>query len=458
LSLRPRITILGVAAGAIAAIAALRLGATLGNTVGGILGLLAGALAGGIGTTLGANSLVKQLERQLASLGAGGQCPGWQPMSSTGWAELDSHIASHQQALEEYQQTRTDFEEVEHLARVLWHTGADADSAPPADARSAVLGLLGEVRQVADRVVEDARALDQATDQIASGAVDQSQTVTRTTTVVEGLSDNIDRISHNAEAAAQAGHRTRHEVHRGLEQVHGLIEGIDRLRAHVESNGRKVRRLGNRSVEIGAIVDLIDGISGRTDMLALNATIESVRAGEHGRGFAVVADEIRKLAERTASATREIGTLVEAIQADTHESIAALGQEQAEVEQEAQRVREAGAALERISEVAEESARLVEGISHSATDQVQATHELVRAMQRISEVTRQAQAGAGRAREHVRLLAQRCDRLLRLSGVPIEATGRTKTETDRNRNGHEHGHINANGASPRRPLPYEPPS
>src|SRR5205807_3612596 len=104
-------------------------------------------------------------------------------------------------------------------------------------------------------------------------------------------------------------------------------------------------------VEIGTIVELIRGISSRTDMLALNATIESVRAGEHGRGFAVVAEEIRKLAERTAGATREIGTLVEAIQADTYESIRALGEEQSEMDQEVQRVREAGTALERISEV-----------------------------------------------------------------------------------------------------------
>ena len=107
---------------------------------------------------------------------------------------------------------------------------------------------------------------------------------------------------------------------------------MDRLLTRIEANGRKVRRLEDRSTEIGVIVDLIRGISSRTDMLALNATIESIRAGEHGRGFAVVAEEIRKLAERTAGATREIGTLVEAIQADAQESIQALGEEQAEMQ------------------------------------------------------------------------------------------------------------------------------
>jgi twitching motility protein PilJ len=188
---------------------------------------------------------------------------------------------------------------------------------------------------------------------------------------------------------------------------------MDRLRSRVDVNRRKASRLGDRSVEIGTIVDLISGISGRTDMLALNATIESVRAGEHGRGFAVIAEEIRKLAERTADATREIGTLVEAIQADTHESIQALGEEQTEMEQEAERVHEAGSALDRISAVAEHSARLVDGISRSANDQVIATQELVRSMQRISEVSHETLEGATRAREGVRLLSQLSERLRR---------------------------------------------
>ena len=250
---------------------------------------------------------------------------------------------------------------------------------------------------------------------MASGAVEQSETVAQTTTTVEALSDKIDRISQNAEDAAEACEKARSEARRGLEQVHTAIDGMDRLRAQVEANGRKARRLGDRSVEIGAIVELIRGISSRTDMLALNATIESVRAGEHGRGFAVVAEEIRKLAERTAAATREIGTIVEAIQADTHDSIRALGEERNEMEHESQRVREAGASLQRISEVAEHSARLVDGISRSTNDQVLATQDLVRAMQRISVISQQTHEGTVQACESVRAIAQDCDRLRRLS-------------------------------------------
>jgi twitching motility protein PilJ len=315
------------------------------------------------------------------------------------------------QSLSRSRRLQAESEAVERLAKTFLVTvqGAPNGNRPAAaGTRAGIAGLLENLRGIAALLVRDAGALEEVNERMASGALDQSETVTRTTTTVEALSDKIDRISQHAEDAAEACEKSRQEACRGLEQVHSVIEGMDRLRTQVEANGRKARRLGDRSVEIGTIVELIRGISSRTDMLALNATIESVRAGEHGRGFAVVAEEIRKLSERTATAAREIGTLVDAIQADTHESIRAMGEEQTQMEQESQRVREAGTALERISEVAESSARLVEGISRSSNDQVLATQELVRAMQRISEVSHRTLEGATQTRDLIRELSQSC--------------------------------------------------
>jgi methyl-accepting chemotaxis protein len=317
------------------------------------------------------------------------------------------------------------------LARTFQAASQDPPdgSRPTPSGRLGCSGLHEQLQEFASLLVRSTLALEEVNDRMASGAIDQSDDVARTTTTVEALSDKIDRISQHAEDAAEACEKSRLEACRGLEQVHSVIEGMDRLRTQVESNGRKARRLGDRSLEIGTIVELIRGISSRTDMLALNATIESVRAGEHGRGFAVVAEEIRKLAERTAAAAREIGTLVEAIQADTHESIRAMSEEQTQMEQESQRVREAGSALERISEVAEYSARLVEGISRSSNDQVLATQELVRSMQRISEVSHRTTEGTTQARSLIGELSRSCAPMQGLLGG--ETVPKTQSTVDR---------------------------
>ena len=133
------------------------------------------------------------------------------------------------------------------------------------------------------------------------------------------------------------------------------------------------------------------------------------------REFAAMARTCRS----RLTATRDIGSLVEAIQADTHESIRALGEEQAEMEQEAQRVREAGAALERISQVAEHSAQLVDGISRSTNDQVVAAQALVRAMQRISDVSHLTLERSTQSRESIRSLASLCERLAPVSSPDL---------------------------------------
>jgi methyl-accepting chemotaxis protein len=280
-----------------------------------------------------------------------------------------------------------------------------------------LLFFLNRFRQSAVKINRDVSALDLANERVASGAHDQFEAVSRTATSVEALSDRIDRIARDAGEATDACESARQEAQQGLEQVRTVIEGMDRLLTQIDANGRKVRRLDDRSTEIGVIVELIRGISSRTDMLALNATIESIRAGEHGRGFAIVAEEIRKLAERSAIATREIGTLVEAIQADTHESIRALSEEQAQTQRESQRIRETGSSLERIRQAVEKSSRLVEGISRSTNDQVLTTQELVRAMQRISDVTQQTQERTTQARGFISALNQSCEPWQRLAAV-----------------------------------------
>ena len=407
-----QIIIIGGVAATAGATVTLALAARFGIELGGSLGIILAAVIGAVGTFSTERILERSIQYQLSSAGAGGWGLPGAAEDELGGA-VGRTLAVIRGSLRKAKELEVENESIGRTARAFWSAvhATPGGAAAPLDTGSCVAGSFALFRQTAEVLVRYAASLEDANERMASGAVDQTETVARTTSTVEDLSEKIDRISQNAENATDACERTRREARLGLEQVHRVIEGMDRLRAQIEVNGRKARRLGDRSVEIGTIVELIRGISSRTDMLALNATIESVRAGEHGRGFAVVAEEIRKLAERTASATRDIGTLVEAIQADTHESIRALGEEQSGMEQESQRVRETGAALERISQVAEQSAQLVDGISRSTNDQVLAAQELVRAMQRISDVSHLTLERATQSRESIRGLGQWCQRL-----------------------------------------------
>jgi ABC-type transporter Mla subunit MlaD len=434
MSWRPRVVSIGGVTGMVGTLLGGSSVLMLRADLGWLIGLLAGGAAGGLGSWLAAKRVLRDATACLAAVGDGSDGPetgrygpdGARPAPVLGSEDFDAWMAHLHEVLDRSRRVQAEHAGVLRLAQQLQAamTGpgaAGGSSARPGPDREGTAEslriLLDQFQQTAVPINRDLSGLEEANERVASGAQDQSEAVSRTATSVEALSDRIDRIAHHAGEAADACERARLEAHQGLDQVHSVIDGMDRLLTRIEVNGRKVRRLEERSTEIGVIVDLIRGISGRTDMLALNATIESIRAGEHGRGFAVIAEEIRKLAERTAGATREIGTLVEAIQADTQESLQALGEEQAQMQGESQQLRETGCSLERISQVAERSARLVEGISRSTNDQVLATQDLVRAMQRISEVTHQTQERTVQARGFIRALKQSCEPWQRLAAA-----------------------------------------
>jgi methyl-accepting chemotaxis protein len=388
---RHRIVLIGALAGAAGAGATIPL-ALRGGILGWVVGLLVAELLGAGAAWLAAAWLGRKVAEGLKELVQSRDAEGRPVTHHLGWRGLDEPVAALRDALMAAERT------------------ADA------------------LRREARAQAQEAGVLIASADRMDAGARDQAEMVDRTTGTVEALSAKIDQISQNAEDAAEAGARMRQEARRGLERIREIIDGMDRLRERVDANGRKARRLGDRSEEIGSIVELINGISSRTDMLALNATIESVRAGEHGRGFSVVAEEIRKLAERTAAATREIGTLVEAIQADAHESIRALAEEQADMENEANRVREAGGALDRIGEFADRSAGLAEGISRSANDQVLATQDLVQAVQKMAEASQVIRAETSRFRDRAERLTPRGESEGRGSRLALTESRRRRLE------------------------------
>jgi len=277
-------------------------------------------------------------------------------------------------------------------------------------------GLIGDVHRQVDKTDESIRAISLASQKMAQGATHQAREVIGATQLVQLMAKRIDEVSQNAVQAATAAKRTEESALEGARAVREVIGGMDALRMNVQAGAKKMKSLGDRSMEITSIVGTINRISEQTNMLALNAAIEAARAGEHGRGFSVVAEEVRKLAERTAAATQEIERLVKTIHVETNETVGAVEHQTQVVEQESIVVGSAGESLRRIQEVSTESANMVSGISVIAREQVEGTKQVVKTMEQISAIAQQTQNGAEGTLGTIQQLIALSDRLTKSIG------------------------------------------
>ena len=253
--------------------------------------------------------------------------------------------------------------------------------------------VLERVRKAAMEVTACSNNILVAADEMQAGATQQDQEITNTSSAVEELTVSMKQVSNNAEASAEAARRALDAAEQGNRAVRDTLEGMQRIRSSVQATAKKIKSLGDRSLEISEIINVINDITEQTNLLALNAAIEAARAGEAGRGFAVVADEVRKLAEHSRSATKDIAALIKAIQAETNEAVVVMEDGTKEVESGAQLADQAGRALDAISSVVRQSAELVQEISLASKQQVRGTEGVAHAMQIISNITRQTSQG-----------------------------------------------------------------
>jgi methyl-accepting chemotaxis protein len=254
--------------------------------------------------------------------------------------------------------------------------------------------LLSDIQKLFSLTTEAISKIQESSENMAAGATKQVQGIFDANASVRDMAESIRRVSKNAETAAVAAKRAQESALTGSDTVQNVVRGMEGLRANVQAGAKKIKNLGDRSMEITSIVGTIARISEQTNMLALNAAIEAARAGEHGRGFSVVADQVRQLAERTASATQEIEGLVRQIQAETNESVEAIEQQTEVVETESQVVGRAGEVLHQIREVSTQSADLVADISAISKAQVDGAMGVAGVMQQISEIATQTKKGA----------------------------------------------------------------
>jgi methyl-accepting chemotaxis protein len=275
--------------------------------------------------------------------------------------------------------------------------------------------VLERVRKSAVDVAGNANEILVSSEDMSAGATQQDQEITNTSSAVEELTVSMKQVSNNAEASAEAARRALDAAEQGNRAVRDTLEGMQRIRASVQATAKKIKSLGDRSLEISEIINVINDITEQTNLLALNAAIEAARAGEAGRGFAVVADEVRKLAEHSRTATKDIAALIKAIQAETNEAVVVMEEGTKEVEVGARLADQAGKALEAISSVVRQSAELVQEISLASKQQVRGTEGVANAMQIISNITRQTSQGArqtARTVEHMVKLSEQLNEAL----------------------------------------------
>lgn len=257
------------------------------------------------------------------------------------------------------------------------------------------------LRTMIESVVTTTERVASASEEISANATEQAQGAElqkdqthQVATAMQEMSATVMQVSENSNRAADAALQAANTARRGGTIVDQTLFKMRAIADTVGNTALKVQELGKSSDQIGEIIGVIDDIADQTNLLALNAAIEAARAGEQGRGFAVVADEVRKLAERTTKATKEITMMIKNIQSETQSAVEAMFAGNRQVDEGVATTTEAGNALREIIEMAERVGEMITHIAAASTQQSGATEEVNANIEQISRITMDAASGA----------------------------------------------------------------
>jgi twitching motility protein PilJ len=283
--------------------------------------------------------------------------------------------------------------------------------------------LVATINLTAEQVFGAVKDTQTTATQLAAASEHQALQIAAASTAINRMAGSIDLVSANAHESSSVAERSVTIANKGNEVVHNTINGMDNIREQIQDTSKRIKRLGESSQEIGDIVSLIDDIADQTNILALNAAIQASMAGDAGRGFAVVADEVQRLAERSSSATKQIETLVRAIQNDTNEAVISMEQTTTEVVRGARLAQDAGVALEEIEGVSKVLAALIQSITNAAQQQADLGEQISQTMTVIQQTTSQTTSGTAATARSMGNLAKMASAMRRsVSGFTLPSS------------------------------------
>jgi len=250
-----------------------------------------------------------------------------------------------------------------------------------------------EISSAVQAAVYSANQISSSAEEMANGAQEQSRQTMEVAGAVEEMTKTILDTTKNSSIAAETAKISGSTAKEGGRVVAETVEGMNRISEVVRKSAQTVQALGKSSDQIGEIIQVIDDIADQTNLLALNAAIEAARAGEQGRGFAVVADEVRKLAERTTKATKEIAGMIKQIQKDTNGAVESMSKGTEEVEKGKALADKAGDSLKKIITGAEKAVDVITQVAAASEEQSSTSEQISKSIEMISNVTRESTAG-----------------------------------------------------------------
>jgi methyl-accepting chemotaxis protein len=284
---------------------------------------------------------------------------------------------------------------VDHLqysAKLLSEASAESGAAGSqiAMAMQEVTGGMNQQTHSTEQVVNAVMQMNQLIQSVQQSVHSLHTTCDTTLDSSQKIVDVIQKVTKSAQQSAKSAVGSAERADEGTQTVKANISLMSSIRNKVGASAKRVTEMGQHSEQIGSIIATIDDIANQTNLLALNAAIEAARAGEHGRGFAVVADEVRKLAEKSSMATREISTLISTIQQTVSEAVSAMEEGASEVEAGMQSTNELERVFREIQSSVREVRVQVDQIANDSTQMSGASSAMLSSIEQMSKVTEES--------------------------------------------------------------------